>query len=1218
VPAGDERRQHPRYDVNLLAEVRDTEGVTRRGRVRDLCLGGALLAGFDEAWMAGLRAGVALELRFDLSSSIGIATVPVRARVARVIDRGVGVQFEASEGPALDSLRRFIDRVLARARASAGNGKGGEHLSRAERGRAQVILSRLSAERGDELLKAWIDAADDALWRGIDRATDGVQKQSLTDDSVRFGHLRAAGVIGPLRARLQEDAPAQESAGADASNGLELVDSERFEVWLEASGLVSRLEDELGEALAALEAQLRNVLGAEVRIPLLPKRLVDAFDGWAEAQGLSPIGRRLALRSGRQALPRLLGGYYRDLGRALDEAGFPKVKLRPPRAQPAPVSVSAREPAAGSTDGATADAAADGPSPKRLTPSRVSELLAGLPPDAFAQLQGEAQGSLKEQAMRLLADLEPGVDADSLPPSVQERIDVADRLVGHLSAGHAVTPQSAKWAQQLGLRIVTSAVADPEFFRPPGHPLLQLLERLGNLAVFLPTGPEAVEDKLVVELDRLVQKAVSRDVRDRDGFRPLIDVVGNLERRRGERFRRDATRAICQLEGRDRRRAAHGYVREGLARRFVGQPMHRVVAEIIDAAWSTLLQLRYLREGESGVSLARGWQVLEGLVASCGGQAADVAEDIDTLVPELDAGLAYLGFDPSLAQDLIEQVQDAAARGRAGLLGEDECPPYELAAEPKTSAQAALDAMAPESVTEIGARVDALAPGGVMRLRDASGERLLRLIWSSPDRAELAFLDGRSGELRAFSREALVMGLSSGDLDLHAATGARAGERALDVTLREMQEQMHYHETRDRVTGLYNQHQLTRRLAEALALPGRHPHLLGFLEIDHFEAINSTGGYSAGEGLLKAVGGLMQARLGAAAMPAFLGGRRFAFILPPGDMASSLQSCEQLCAEIYGMHFEWEGRTYPLTGSIGAVPASPGAGDPDSLLSAAAVAINTAQENGGNRVQVFSEDDEEISRSRDRLRWLTIVEEALRAERIRLRVQMIAPVDPESGRQAHHEVLMRVFDAQGAELDLGRFIATAEAFNLMGKVDRVVIRKAISWAGENPDLLERLGSIAINLSGVSLSDPVLPAFIGEQLEQAGVPPSSVSFEVTETAAVANLRRATEIIHKIRDVGCRVALDDFGAGMSSYTYLKSLPVDHVKIDGFFIRDLLTNPHDLAIVKSMNEIAHLMGIQTIAEFAEHPAVVDRLAEIGVDFVQGYAVRRPVFLDEIRPDY
>ncbi len=975
-----------------------------------------------------------------------------------------------------------------------------------------------------------------------------------------------------------------------------------------------------GESLAVLEAQVGSALGPDARIKLVPKRLAEDFDAWTAAQGLSPPGRRIALGSGRHVLAPLLGAYYRDLGQALKETGIPQSKVRPPGMPPdlGATGHSSQTPAAPSEPLPTESPwPSRRPRGSRATAARLAELLAGLPADALKLGAGDSPGAVAKQTLRLLGQVDPGLGAQPLAPVVEERIEATCQVLGQVTATQAVTPRSAAWAGQLGLRILNAAIAEPEFFRPPGHPLLQLLGRLDQLSQFLPTDPRADDaEGLAGALDTLVQQALERDPRDPECFQPLIESARTLERFHGEHFRRDAAHAICQLEGRDRRRAALRYVRVGLEQRFAGRPIHRVVAEVIDTAWSTLLQLRYLREGEDGTQLARAWYVIETLVALCSGEPGKASTGMDALEPELIAGLTYLGFDSFLAEDLTQRVREAARLADTRLRDKDACPSYQPSQMSRSSAKATLDGLEAEVLPGLSAQIDALRPGGVMRLRDSQQPQ--RLIWASPDRAEYAFLGGHQGELRSFSREALIMGLHSGDLELKAPNGDALSERVLDATLREMQERLRYHETRDPLTGLCNQSQLTGRLAEVLGGPQAELHLLGFLDVDHFDAINSTCDYGAGEQLLKAVAGLIRQRLDPSATLAFFGGRRFGFILPHHELDAAREVCEQLCRDIYGLRFEWQGKAHPVTGSIGAVLARPGADDPNCLLSAAAVACTTAQECGGNRLQMFSDDDEAIGHSRERVRWLALAEDVIRSERIRLRVQMIAPLDPESGLDHHHEVLIQVFDGQGQELDLGRFIAAAETFHLMGQLDRLVVRKALTWAGENRGLLGRLGSIAINLSGVSLLDPNLVAFIRTQLEHSRVARSRVSFGVTETAAIAHMGRAAGILRSIRGIGCRVALDDFGVGISSYGYLKSLPVDFVKLDGLFIRDLATRPQDRAIVKSLNAISHLLGIRTIAKRAEKKDIIERLAEIGVDFVQGYAVRPPLFLDEVGPDY
>jgi EAL domain-containing protein (putative c-di-GMP-specific phosphodiesterase class I) len=241
-------------------------------------------------------------------------------------------------------------------------------------------------------------------------------------------------------------------------------------------------------------------------------------------------------------------------------------------------------------------------------------------------------------------------------------------------------------------------------------------------------------------------------------------------------------------------------------------------------------------------------------------------------------------------------------------------------------------------------------------------------------------------------------------------------------------------------------------------------------------------------------------------------------------------------------------------------------------------------------------------------------EQVVKSRRVRLRCQCIAPADPAQTAPHHHEILLSVYDENGADLPLEEFISTAEAFNRMAEVDRLVLEEAFRWVHENPRAAAELGGVAVNLSGQSMDDEGLIEIIRSGLERFAIDPALISFEVTETAAIGNLDQAAAVIEGIHDLGCRFALDDFGSGMSSYSYLKRLPADYLKIDGSFIKDLLSNPHDEAIVRSINEVAHFMGKQTIAEYVENPEIRDRLLEMGVDYVQGYVVGRPQFLDEL----
>jgi EAL domain-containing protein (putative c-di-GMP-specific phosphodiesterase class I) len=320
---------------------------------------------------------------------------------------------------------------------------------------------------------------------------------------------------------------------------------------------------------------------------------------------------------------------------------------------------------------------------------------------------------------------------------------------------------------------------------------------------------------------------------------------------------------------------------------------------------------------------------------------------------------------------------------------------------------------------------------------------------------------------------------------------------------------------------------------------------------------------------------------------------------------------EELRRAIKDCRFLWEDKTFEIGVSIGVVPLVADSGDLATTLSAADSACFFAKEQGRNRIQVYQSDDKVVVQRHGEMQWVHRITRALAEERFCLYFQRIMPLlTPQVGR-LHGEILLRMIDEQGQLVSPATFIPAAERYNLMPSIDRWVIRTAFKTMAqtlpEAPDRTAVVG-VSINLSGQSLCDDHLLEFVIEQFQQSGIAAERVCFEITETAVIANLARAMHLITSLRELGCRFALDDFGSGLSSFAYLKRLPVDYLKIDGSFVRGMLENPIDYAIVDSINQIGHVMGILTIAEFVENAAILSQLRALGVDYAQGYGIARP----------
>jgi diguanylate cyclase (GGDEF)-like protein/PAS domain S-box-containing protein len=432
-----------------------------------------------------------------------------------------------------------------------------------------------------------------------------------------------------------------------------------------------------------------------------------------------------------------------------------------------------------------------------------------------------------------------------------------------------------------------------------------------------------------------------------------------------------------------------------------------------------------------------------------------------------------------------------------------------------------------------------------------------------------------------------------------------------DVSLsRRMAAEISHQARHDPLTGLVNRNEFDRRLRLALrsaSLRGSQ-HSLLYLDLDQFKVVNDTCGHTAGDQLLRQVSAVFKATLRGGDVLARLGGDEFGVLLEDSAPDASRATAEALRRAAHGLSFSWNDKRFQISASIGQVDFNDGSMTPIELLSTADAACYVAKDHGRNRVHTYRPQDEALARRHGEMEWIGRINRALEEDRLFLQAQPIFSLA--DGTVLHREVLLRMRDTDGATVLPMAFIPAAERYGLMPTLDRWVIQAVLarlSAAGARRDEV-----FAINLSGASLADDGLAEHIRDAFGSTGVDPALVCFEVTETAAIGNLAKASALMTELRSLGCRFALDDFGSGMSSFGYLKHLPVDFLKIDGGFVCDLLVDPIDQAMVEAINHIGHVMGLRTIAEFAEDDAIVRRLREIGVDYAQGYALARPAALD------
>ncbi|MER2493654.1 EAL domain-containing protein [Catenovulum sediminis] len=433
-----------------------------------------------------------------------------------------------------------------------------------------------------------------------------------------------------------------------------------------------------------------------------------------------------------------------------------------------------------------------------------------------------------------------------------------------------------------------------------------------------------------------------------------------------------------------------------------------------------------------------------------------------------------------------------------------------------------------------------------------------------------------------------------------------------DMTQSErLRKKLNFQASYDIVTKLLNRHKYEEMLNEAVhnAKMERREHVLCQIDLDRFKLINDSAGHAAGDQLLYEIGGILKSFLRKTDVCARIGGDEYGIILFDAHLEHGLAIFDKILSQIKEYRFIWGGKIHSIGASVGVTIVNSDTHNAAEARREADAACYMAKNVGMNNIRVFDPNNEKLNSHHQAPRWAARINDALVNDKFELFFQRINPTIGVSERE-HIEILLRMIDDDGILLAPGMFLPAAERFRLTPKIDRWVIKTVFRWISSRPQLWKKV-TLSINLSGESLNDEKLFSYIIDLHEKIGFPPETICFEVTETAAVANLVVGRELIMKLKSHGFTFALDDFGKGFSSYSYLQNLPAEYVKIDGGFVKEMTMNDRDREIVRSIHQISNVMGMKTIAEYVEDDNILDALREIGVDYAQGFGIQKPASL-------
>lgn len=785
--------------------------------------------------------------------------------------------------------------------------------------------------------------------------------------------------------------------------------------------------------------------------------------------------------------------------------------------------------------------------------------------------------------------------AAGLHPSPRQSQDaqlVAD-LFQHIEHEHVIAPAVKPALRRLMAPVAQAAMLEPAAFADPQHPVRASLDKVMRLCDFAEPANLALDQ----QMEQLINQIVSDYQGDNRVFSRYDEQLEHLLAAQQRAYKNNAERLLQYHRGHDKLQQARQQVIRRLAE-VLGPQAPKVLFDWLDAGWQELMVHTLLRQEEHDQDWLNELAVIRQLNSWLQAapqansdtplaveRAYEVEQTLELLRRQIESLLPGQYRHIPVLQQLQLQLQ--------GLQ------PIELVATPLPD-EIATVFFSPEQ-QRWHERLQQLQVGDWLNTDNGQS---LQLIWANPATDHFVLADRQGHEAGSFTSLQLMQQLANGWVGTAAVAGPNVVQDHLQNIVGQLYRDIAHARSHDELTGIYNRRSFEACVAQTISQHEHYAFIYG--HIDQFSLLNSSCGPLAGDTYLKQLAVLLSAQLPAEATLARIGGADFAVALPKTTGGQAYRTAEKLRQAVESNIFHWQGQDRRVSMSLGLVLTSERR-DVTNIFCDLQTACNAAKESGRNCVHIY---DETVDGAQTSLMAIAArVDGIIERGELSMRMQQIAPADSNHEQLPHYELLLVMEN----DINLLDFITAAERYHRMTKVDRWVLKRAFSELAEHPQVWERTSGVSINLSGSSLNDDKLLEFIESLFEQYAVPPERICFELTETAAVANLTKTADFVRQLQKIGCTFAIDDFGTGFSSYDYLKRLPVDFVKIDGSFVKEIERSASDLAMVKSINEIAHVLGRKTVAEYVETHGIREQLAALGVDYVQGYGVEEPRPLSE-----
>lgn len=1256
--SGPEQRRQMRFSVAQPARMILDSGREIICDIADFCLGGLFLKFAipekDSDWVKG-QEGQYVRVTFTTPPALGAQTHEMRAKLVRRTATGVGVAFDETPIEATRALNKVA--AAMRSQKAAIKLYGGVDIAELKNTCKAYLKQAIddAFRRFAEQIGAKLEAAS-LLAKTIAEHQAFLDAPRLIQHTLGDAQYRCLnsvlGALESLGGAITHDEP--------ESGGLSIVEKDEFEDWLSLAAESNRLEELYAEALMNIVPRLEKVYG----VPITPK--TNPFGPTVIGEGirhafadiaLSAAARQIIYGVLRDALAVSLKTLYQSLLDVLPEVDKKPAGTTPARGGGAADDLAqslddlaAFENQLAGPDSVMPDVSSDSAGTGQAAPMSLGRMASSLM-DMFRRNQAvrkegqSAPGNKAGQASASghfdplgatrirrddsmsggSADFHPALSESSvqafqnliatgrIPAARQEEArvsaDVFGALIKAMNTERAVPAEVKSQVRKLEDSLLRIAVMDPTYLNNPQHAAHRTVNAMDRLSMVSGDDGKINDEQILKHINRWVERIHNEADKNPNVFeearQQLEKILLPLMKKRAIRI----AKLQAALEGWQKTGQANRMVLQQLDQRIAGKQVPAVVLDLFAPGWRNYLIRVILRKGPGCDEEAQAWRVIDNLLNWLAPDRREkpVYQEIQQLLQFIDSRLRLVSADKDGQDRLVDRLTEALLKP-----GQIEYRTVTTVLPPSAGKDDPADGKSqPLNL------LDSFRVGDWVSFPKASVP--LNLIWVGDDPPLYVFCNYKGVKKLELSQDEFAELVKSGEATHTDNLDLPLMDRSFSSMIQHMHRNLLKQATADEVTGLLERREFMRQARRVLLKVNRNAadevstsHVMGVLDFEDARLIEARASHDAHPALMKALADHLKHKL-AGGLITRSAERTFAFMLPVIDRDQMQELAEDIMSHVSHFQFKWGGTNYTLNANLGLACANIFS-DTEELYNRADEACLESKHQGRNQIVTYRDEVAEQKERVGLVYWAGKLSEVLHDGRLFLRCQPIVPVANDADVSTHYEILL------GANLDtenpvnIGEMVAAVERLRRVSEVDQWVVNSIFQWIRDNPGKVERINGFSINLSGQSINSKGFLNFLTAQLGQGDIPGHKLIFEITESAAIDSFTHAEQFIRQVRRYGCKFALDDFGIGFSSFSYLKNLKVDYLKIDGSFVKDMSRSEVDMALVSSMHETSRFLGIKTVAEAVENQETMDILRNIGVDYAQGYFTGKPVPLDRL----